>query len=78
MTMRNIFLKIAYDGTGFHGWQRLPDKRTVCGTVEEALARVLGREVKIDGCSRTDAGVHALGQTASFLLEDHGIPTERI
>ena len=78
MTMRNIFLKIAYDGTGFHGWQRLPGKRTVCGTVEEALARVLGREVKIDGCSRTDAGVHALGQTASFLLEDHGIPTERI
>ena len=76
--MRNIFLKIAYDGTGFHGWQRLPNEKTVCGTIEEALARVLGREVKIDGCSRTDAGVHALGQTASFLLEDHGIPTERI
>ena len=78
MATRNIFLKIAYDGTGFHGWQRLPGKKTVCGCVEEALARVLGREVKIDGCSRTDAGVHALGQTATLLLEDHGIPTERI
>ena len=78
MATRNILLKIAYDGTGFHGWQRLPGQKTVCGTVEEALARVLGREVKIDGCSRTDAGVHALGQTATLLLEDHGIPTERI
>ena len=78
MATRNIFLKIAYDGTGFHGWQRLPGKKTVCGCVEEALTRVLGREVKIDGCSRTDAGVHALGQTATLLLEDHGIPTERI
>ena len=76
--MRNLLLTIAYDGTGFHGWQRLPGERTVCGTVEEALARVLGREVKIDGCSRTDAGVHALGQTATLLLEDHGIPTDRI
>ena len=78
MATRNIFLKIAYDGTGFQGWQRLPGKKTVCGCVEEALARVLGQDVKIDGCSRTDAGVHALGQTATLLLEDHGIPTERI
>lgn len=76
--MRNLLLTIAYDGTNFSGWQRQNGKRTVCGTVEEALARVLGSEVKIDGCSRTDAGVHALGQTATLLLEGHGIPTERI
>lgn len=78
MGTRNIFLKIAYDGTNFHGWQRQTGRRTVCGEIEEALARVLGRDIRIDGCSRTDAGVHALGQTASFLLEGHGIPTERL
>ncbi len=76
--MRNIFLKIAYDGTGFHGWQRQPGKRTVCGEIEAALERVTGQEIRIDGCSRTDAGVHALGQTASFHLPERGIPTERI
>jgi tRNA pseudouridine38-40 synthase len=76
--MRNILLTIEYDGTGFSGWQRQPGKRTVCGTLEEALSAVTGLDVKIDGTSRTDAGVHALGQRASFLLPDRGIPAERI
>ena len=76
--MRNILLKIAYDGTDFSGWQRQPDKRTVCGTLEAALSELLGFEVKLDGTSRTDAGVHALGQCASLVIPDDGIPTERL
>jgi len=76
--MRTILLKIAYDGSGFSGWQRQPNARTVCGTVEDALSELIGREMRIDGTSRTDAGVHALGQCASFRLEDGGIPTGRI
>lgn len=74
---RNYLLTIEYDGTGFSGWQRQPDKATVQGTVEKALSTVLGREIKINGTSRTDAGVHAYGQQASF-KGDFSIPTEKI
>lgn len=77
MADRNIFIKIAYDGTNFSGWQRQRNARTVCGELEQALSRVCGQEISLNGCSRTDAGVHALGQTASFSLGP-GIPTERI
>lgn len=75
--MRNILIKIKYDGTGFCGWQRQPQARTVCGELEEVMSRVLGAPVKLDATSRTDAGVHALGQMATF-QGDYGIPTERI
>ena len=74
---RNFLLTIEYDGTGFSGWQRQPDKPTVQGAVEKALSTVLGREIKINGTSRTDAGVHAYGQRASF-KGDFGIPTEKL
>ncbi len=74
---RNIFIKIAYDGTDFSGWQRQPGRRTVCGELEEVMSRVLGAPVSLSGASRTDAGVHACGQTASF-TGIYGIPTERI
>lgn len=74
---RNILLTIEYDGTGFSGWQRQPERRTVQGTLEEALSRVCTVPVQVDGTSRTDAGVHALGQRASF-HGDFGIPVERI
>ena len=57
---------LEYDGSGFFGWQVQPAVRTVQGEVERALARVLGHEVKISGAGRTDRGVHALGQVASF------------
>ncbi|GHU63658.1 tRNA pseudouridine synthase A [Clostridia bacterium] len=70
-------LTIAYDGAGFHGWQRQPGVRTVQGTLEEALARVTGQDIALAGTSRTDAGVHALGQRAT-LRGDFGIPTDRI
>lgn len=64
--MKNILITISYDGTNFSGWQRQKDKRTVQATLEEALSKFTGEDIKIDGCSRTDAGVHALAQTATF------------
>lgn len=74
---RNFLLTIEYDGSGFCGWQRQKGVRTVQGELEEALSRVMGKPVEINGTSRTDAGVHALGQRASFCGE-FGIPTDRI
>lgn len=75
--MKNILMTIEYDGTNFSGWQRQPDKRTVQGELEKALSIVCGEDIKIDGTSRTDAGVHALGQRATF-SGNFKIPTERI
>ena len=74
---RTILLTIEYDGTGFSGWQRQPGKRTVQGELERVLSVLCAGPVQIDGSGRTDAGVHALGQCASFSGE-FSIPTESI
>jgi len=61
-------LVLAYDGTEFHGWQVQPGHPTVQGVLRDALARITGEDVLPQGSGRTDAGVHALGQVASFAL----------
>lgn len=77
MEKKNVLLTIAYDGTRFAGWQRQPAKRTVQGELERVLSELCCTEIHINGTSRTDAGVHALGQRASFCAE-FGIPEERL
>jgi tRNA pseudouridine38-40 synthase len=62
-------LTLAYDGTSFHGWQVQPNLRTIQGTVAATLLHVTGETVLPQGSGRTDTGVHALGQVASFTLE---------
>ncbi len=64
--MRNLKLVLEYEGTAYHGWQIQPGLPTVQGTLENTLGRIAGERVHVMGASRTDAGVHALGQVAHF------------
>ncbi len=64
--MKNIALRLRYDGSRYHGWQVQKNAITVAQTMEEALAKVCGEKVKLTGCGRTDAGVHALRYCANF------------
>lgn len=57
-------LDLAYDGTDFSGWARQPDRRTVCGVLEDTMSTVLREDVQLTVAGRTDAGVHASGQVA--------------
>ena len=66
MSLRSYRLDIEYDGSGFSGWASQPGKRTVQGELERALATVLREPVALIVAGRTDAGVHARGQVASF------------
>lgn len=67
--MSTFKITLAYDGTDYIGWQRQASGVSVQGLLEEALRELDGREVAVAGAGRTDAGVHALGQVASFVLE---------
>jgi tRNA pseudouridine38-40 synthase len=70
-TMQNWKLILSYDGTDFHGWQVQPGESTIQGDLQSALGRVVGESPLPQGSGRTDAGVHALGQVASFVLQAH-------
>ena len=64
--LQNYRIKISYDGTDYHGWQRQPRKKTIQGHLERALAKIAKKNISVLGAGRTDAGVHALAQVANF------------
>lgn len=75
--MKNIALRLRYDGSRYHGWQVQKNAITVAQTMEEVLAKVCGERVKLTGCGRTDAGVHALRYCANF-HSDCTVPVDRM
>lgn len=77
MPMRNLKLVLAYDGSEFSGWQVQPDCSTVQGTLACAIGRITGEKVLPQGSGRTDAGVHALAQVATFSTES-SVPAENL
>ncbi len=74
--MRNLILHLQYDGTRYHGWQVQPLARTVQEVVQGAIFGVTGEHVSVNGCSRTDAGVHAKHFVCNFHTQTK-IPCER-
>ena len=75
--MRNIALKLTYNGTAYHGWQVQKTQATVAETLERALSALCREPVKVTGCGRTDAGVHAERYVANFRTESR-IPIDRM
>ncbi len=75
--MKNIALRLRYDGTRYHGWQTQKTEVTVQETLEKALSQLCGTAVKVTGCGRTDAGVHALRYCANF-HSDCTVPPEKL
>ncbi|MBO5955271.1 MAG: tRNA pseudouridine synthase A, partial [Clostridia bacterium] len=75
--MRNIAVKIMYDGSSYHGWQFQPNGITVQERMETVLSQLTGEKVTVCGCSRTDAGVHALEYVFNF-KSNTKIPAERL
>src|SRR5260221_1571179 len=74
MPTRTLQLVLHYDGTGFSGWQRQPDRRTVQGVLEDALGRLCAGPVAALGSGRTDAGVHARGQAVGVRVPERWTP----
>ncbi len=74
---RNIALRLQYDGTAYHGWQVQKTDVTVAETLERALTKVCGEPIKVVGCGRTDAGVHAKRYCANFRT-NCTIPIDRV
>ena len=75
--LKRVFLKIAYDGTNYCGWQIQENGMTVEQIINEKLGELLGEEIAVIGASRTDSGVHALGNVAVFDTKTR-IPAEKI
>ena len=77
MAICTVKLTISYDGSGYHGWQIQPGRKTIQGALTEAVGDLVGCEVRVFGASRTDAGVSALGQVGLVQI-DSAIPTEKL
>lgn len=75
--MRRVMLTVAYDGTNYHGWQIQPNGETIEGILNRCLSELLGETVAVMGASRTDSGVHAMGNVAVFDTESL-IPADKI
>ena len=75
--MKRIGIVVAYDGTNYSGWQIQPNAVTIQGVLNETLTSLLGEKIEVMGASRTDAGVHALGNVAVFDTNTR-IPGEKI
>ncbi len=67
--MKNIALRLSYDGSRYHGWQTQKEEITVQQTLEQAIEKAVGERRRVVGCGRTDAGVHALRYCANFKSE---------
>ena len=67
--IKNFKITIEYDGSGYHGWQRQKNDRTVQDEIEKAVLTITGQQVSLTGSGRTDAGVHAHAQVANFICE---------
>jgi tRNA pseudouridine38-40 synthase len=76
--LTGVRLDLAYDGTSFKGWARQPDQRTVQGELERALTTVLRHRIAVSVAGRTDAGVHAEAQVASFTTAAARLEPERL
>src|SRR5438874_1015267 len=77
MPARNIKLTLSYDGTDFSGWQIQPDRPTIQGVLAQAIERITGEKVLPQGSGRTDAGVHAIAQVATFTTSS-SIPSDNL
>jgi len=75
---RNIRLILAFDGTGYHGWQIQQGAPTLQGLVSEAIARITGERVTLTGSGRTDAGTHARGLVANFVTASRISPARLV
>jgi tRNA pseudouridine38-40 synthase len=75
--MKRVKLTVAYDGTNYHGWQVQPNGNTIEAELNRHLSELLGEEIRVTGASRTDAGVHALGNVAVFDTSAR-MPAEKI
>jgi len=75
--MKNIAMRLMYDGSKYHGWQIQKTETTISGTLEYALSKLCGHRIKLHGCGRTDAGVHAEKYCANFKTTST-IPPDRL
>jgi tRNA pseudouridine38-40 synthase len=73
---RNIRLVLSYNGSRYSGWQNQKTGLTIQGTIEKSIKKITGEDVKLIGCGRTDAGVHALSYTANFKTQSILQPTQ--